>query len=68
MREGQNSALCVVHTFHDAPESITVPIPKGFRVNNVCARDGIHWTQSDRELQLSALRELDGAALLLTRE
>lgn len=67
VRQGAEAALCVVHTFHDAPETVRVPIPQGFCVTDLCGRQGIVCAQTPRELVLTGLRDLDGIALLLTR-
>lgn len=67
VREGKDAVLVVAHTFHDAPDTVHFPIPAGYHIADVCAREGIVWAQTAHELYLSGLHDLDGAALLLRR-
>ncbi|MBW3092951.1 alpha-galactosidase [Bifidobacterium sp. 82T10] len=62
-------ALVVLHTFHDAPATITVPVdgPSVARIVRTFHRDGVTVTLDDDMLTVSGLADFDGVAVLLER-
>ncbi|MBT1160780.1 glycoside hydrolase family 36 protein [Bifidobacterium sp. SO1] len=61
--------LVVLHTFHDAPSTITVPVDgnddAAARIARTFHRDGIAVTLDDTMLTVSGLADFDGVAVLL---
>ena len=61
-------ALAVVHTFHDAPQSVEIPVGEDFaRIEDVWARPGVEVSidPAAHVLRLSGLTAFDGVAVLL---
>lgn len=67
VRTGEERALAVVHTFYDAPETVRFPVPAGYEVEDVCARDGIAWAQCADQLVITKLGDMDGLGILLKK-
>lgn len=61
--EAEGRTLVVLHTFHDAPSVIDLPV-RG-RVVDVFHRDGIRVERSGRQLRITDLTDFDGVAVLL---
>jgi len=66
--DGEGAALLVLHTFHQTPSEISLPVSGDLRIAEVLARAGIACSISDGRLTVSALRDLDGMAVLLTKQ
>lgn len=63
VRKGRTHTLVVLHTFHNAPDTMRVPVQ-----GQICAElhhAGIQCELSDGQLAISGLSEFDGTALLL---
>ena len=65
VRTGEDGVLVVVHTFHQSPQTLRIPLPAGCAVDDTFCRDGVRWARTAHELVLTGLRDLDGLALLL---
>lgn len=63
VRQGERLTLAVVHTFADAPETVTIPVAGMIR--HVFAREGLEVTASSEKLTVCGLKNFDGAAVLI---
>ncbi|NMN00886.1 alpha-galactosidase [Bifidobacterium sp. DSM 109958] len=63
----EGRTLAVLHTFHDAPGAVEIPVPAGSVADDVWARPGIDVAVDGAAgvLRVSGLREFDGLAVLL---
>lgn len=60
-------ALVVAHSFHQAPETLRIPLPAGYEIQRVYARQGIECICMGDALLLDFVRDMDGVAVLLKK-
>ncbi|PLS31657.1 alpha-galactosidase [Bifidobacterium margollesii] len=64
--ESEGRTLVVVHSFHDSPDVITIPVGDATStIDREFHRDGIEVTFADATLNVKGLRDFDGVAVLL---
>lgn len=63
VRRGKTQTLVVLHTFHDAPAAVSLPVDG--RVAEILRRDGLAVTAEHGALTVTGLQNFDGAAILL---
>ncbi|KAB8291036.1 glycoside hydrolase family 36 protein [Bifidobacterium avesanii] len=66
--KAEGRALAVLHTFHDGPEAVDIPVGEGFsRVDDVWARPGVDvsFDAGAGALRVCGLRDFDGVGVLL---
>lgn len=78
MRDGDNGvgdadgrALVVLHTFHDAPTHVEIPVegfPAEARIVSTFHRPGPEISYADGTLTVTGLVDFDGVAVLLDKE
>ncbi|MBR4889548.1 MAG: alpha-galactosidase [Clostridia bacterium] len=67
VRHNEDTALAVVHTFYDAPKTVRFPVPAGYTVEKVCAREGVAWAHAGDHIVLTNLADMDGLGILLKK-
>lgn len=66
VRQGSRWTLVVIHTFSNAPGTVTLPVAGTIR--RVFARKGLKVTTSGTELTACGLHDFDGVAVLMENE
>jgi len=67
VRTNEDTSLAVVHTFYEAPKTVRFPVPAGYTVEKVCAREGIAWAHAGDHIILTNLADMDGLGILLKK-
>lgn len=66
--EGSGKELIVLHTFHEAPDRVEIPIRKNQKISEVFKRVGIQLSIQGEQLIVTGMEECDGLGIICEEE
>jgi alpha-galactosidase len=68
LRKNENGALLVIHTFDNAPDSITVPLGDDYKITDIYSDMQPNLSIYDKCLTLKSNRNFSGLGIILSLE